>query len=64
MPIPEDAGVMALRDMLSAVSTGELPLPTDELFQLSAALHHRIEQRATSQAMQLKALQQRVVMKQ
>ncbi|MFF7107267.1 Rha family transcriptional regulator [Pseudomonas sichuanensis] len=61
-PIPEDAGVMTLREMLSAVSTGDLLLSTEELFQLSAALHHRIEQRTTNQAQQLKELQQRVVM--
>lgn len=61
-PIPEDAGVMTLREMLSAVSSGDLLLSTEELFQLSAALHHRIEQRTTNQAQQLKELQQRVVM--
>lgn len=60
-PIPEDAGVMTLREMLSAVSTGDLLLSIEELFQLSAALHHRIEQRTTNQAQQLKELQQRVL---
>lgn len=60
-PIPEDAGVMTLREMLSAVSTGDLLLSTEELFQLSAALQHRIEQRTTNQAQQLRELQKRVV---
>ena len=60
-PVPEDASVMTLREMLKAVSTGDLLLSTEELFQLSAALHHRIEQRITNQAQQLKELQQRVV---
>ncbi|MBA6137558.1 Rha family transcriptional regulator [Pseudomonas monteilii] len=60
-PIPEDAGVMTLREMLSAVSSGDLLLSTEELFQLSAALLHRIEQRTTNEGQQLRELQQRVV---
>lgn len=60
-PIPEDAGVMTLREMLNAVATGDLLLSTDELFQLSASLHHRIEQRTATQAQQLKELQQKVM---
>ncbi|SUD77096.1 Rha family transcriptional regulator [Pseudomonas putida] len=60
-PIPEDAGVMTIREMLSAVSIGDLLLSTEELFQLSATLHHRIEQLTTNQAQQLKELLQRVV---
>lgn len=60
-PIPEDAGVMTLREMLSAVAAGDLWMSTDELFQLSATLHHRIEQRTVSQAQQLKELQQKVL---
>jgi hypothetical protein len=60
-PIPEDAGVMTLREMLNAVATGDLWMSTDELFQLSATLHHRIEQRTVTQAQQLKELQQKVM---
>jgi hypothetical protein len=52
---------MTVREMLSAVSTGDLLLATEELFQLSVALHDRIEQRTTNQAQQLRELQQRVV---
>jgi len=54
--------MMTLREMLKAVSTGDLLLSTEELFQLLVALHHRIEQRTANQAQQLKELQQRVVM--
>lgn len=61
-PVPEDAGVMTLRDMISAVATGHLLLSTPELFQLSAALHHRIERRTADEAAQLKELQQRIAM--
>ncbi|WP_157831760.1 hypothetical protein [Pseudomonas sp. 02C 26] len=46
--------------MLNAVATGDLLLSTDELFQLSAALHHRIERRATGQAQQIKELLRKV----
>lgn len=60
-PVPEDAGVMTLKDMLSAVATGDLLLSTPELFQLSAALHHRIERRTADEAQQLRELQQSVV---
>ena len=60
-PVPEDAGVMTLREMLNAVASGDLLLSTDELFQLSASLHHRIEKRTASQAQQLKELQQKVM---
>lgn len=61
-PVPEDAGVMTLKEMLSAVATGHLLLSTPELFQLSAALHHRIERRTADEAAQLKELQQRIAM--
>lgn len=54
-PVPEDAGVMTLREMISAVATGHLLLSTPELFQLSAALHHRIERRTADEAKQLKS---------
>lgn len=60
-PIPEDAGVMTPREMLNAVASGDLLLSTDELFQLSASLHHRIEQRTARQAQQLKELQQKIL---
>lgn len=53
---------MTLKEMLSAVATGDLLLSTPELFQLSAALHHRIEGRTADEAEQLKELQQRIAM--
>lgn len=56
-PIPDDAGVMTHRDMLKAITTGDIRISTEELFEFSAAVQEQLKRRAEYQAERLKQLQ-------
>ena len=61
-PIPNDACVLSHRDLIKAMvaTPGDLPVSTDEMFELAQAALMNLKSRATVQQHQLRQLRQRV----